>query len=75
MDCDGIETRPLRLMTGGPSATVFFTDVRIPAGGLLGPENGGLVMIILTPRWGSIGAVAIGAQRLTRHGRPVYLSS
>jgi alkylation response protein AidB-like acyl-CoA dehydrogenase len=66
MHSDGIETRPLRQMTGEAEFDeVFFTDVRIPADGLLGPVNGGwgVGMTILTNERGSIGAAAVGTQR------------
>ena len=42
MDADGIEIRPLVDMTGEHAFNeVFFTDVRIPADHLVGPEHGG----------------------------------
>ena len=42
MDLPGIERRPLRQITGEADfAEVFFTDVRVPASCLLGPENDG----------------------------------
>ena len=42
MQSDGIETRPLRQMTGEAEFDeVFFTDVSLPQTALLGPLNGG----------------------------------
>ncbi len=42
MDAEGIEIRPLVDMTGEHAFNeVFFTDVRIPADHLVGPEHGG----------------------------------
>lgn len=66
MHTDGVETRPLKQMTGDAEFDeVFFTDVRIPVDALLGPENEGwgVGMMILTNERGSIGAAAIGTQR------------
>ena len=66
MHSDGIETRPLRQMTGEAEFDeVFFTDVSLPQTALLGPLNGGwhVGMDILTKERGSIGAGAITMQR------------
>lgn len=66
MHSEGIETRPLKQMTGvAEFDEVFFTDVRMPADALLGPLNEGWAvgMMILTNERGSIGAAAIGTQR------------
>jgi len=42
MDSPGIEIRPIIEMTGGHTFNeVFFTDVRVPAGNLVGDEHGG----------------------------------
>ena len=42
LDRPGIDRRPLRQMTGREGfAEVFFTDVRVPRGALLGPVNEG----------------------------------
>ena len=42
MGTPGVEVRPLRQMTGGATFNeVFFSDVRIPAGNVVGPVNGG----------------------------------
>lgn len=66
MQSDGIETRPLRQMTGDAEFDeVFFTNVLLPRSALLGPVNGGwhVGMDILTKERGSIGAGAITMQR------------
>ena len=66
MRSEGIETRPLRQMTGEAEFDeVFFTDVQLPESALLGPENNGWAvgMDILTKERGSIGAGAITMQR------------
>jgi alkylation response protein AidB-like acyl-CoA dehydrogenase len=66
MHSPGVETRPLRQMTGDAEFDeVFFTDVRMPASALLGPEHEGwgVGMAILTQERGSIGAAAIGTRR------------
>ena len=66
MQSQGIETRPLRQMTGDAEFDeVFFTDVALPKSALLGPMNGGwhVGMDILTKERGSIGAGAITMQR------------
>ena len=66
MDSEGIETRPLKQMTGEAEFDeVFFTDVYMPPSALLGPLHGGwgVGMSILTNERGSIGAGAIAMQR------------
>jgi alkylation response protein AidB-like acyl-CoA dehydrogenase len=66
MRLPGVETRPLRQMTGGSEFDeVFFTDVHVPAGCLLGPLNGGwdVGMAVLTNERGHIGAAVIGLER------------
>jgi alkylation response protein AidB-like acyl-CoA dehydrogenase len=66
MHLPGVETRPLRQMTGGSEFDeVFFTDVHLPAGCLLGPVNGGwdVGMAVLTNERGHIGAAVIGLER------------
>lgn len=70
MHSPGIETRPLKQMTGDAEFDeVFFTDVRMPADALLGAENEGwgVGMTILTNERGSIGAAAIGTERRLTH--------
>ena len=66
MHSEGVETRPLKQMTGEAEFDeVFFTDVYLPPSGLLGPLHGGwgVGMSILTNERGSIGAGAIAMQR------------
>ncbi len=66
MASPGVETRPLRQMTGEAEFDeVFLTDVVVPAANLLGPENDGwrVGMVTLTNERGSIGAASIGMQR------------
>jgi alkylation response protein AidB-like acyl-CoA dehydrogenase len=66
MRSPGIETRPLRQMTGEAEfEEVFFTDVELPAANLLGPLNEGwrVGMETLTNERGSIGAALIALRR------------
>jgi len=66
MSLPGIDVRPLRQMTGEAEFDeVFFTDVEVPAGHLLGPLNGGwnVGMAVLTNERGHIGASVIGLER------------
>ena len=66
MATPGIECRPLRQMTGGAEFDeVFLTDVRIPVGNLLGPENEGwrVGMTTLTNERGHIGAGTVALER------------
>jgi alkylation response protein AidB-like acyl-CoA dehydrogenase len=49
LDTPGIERRPIRQITGESEfAEVFFTDVRVPASALLGPENQGWTVTMTT---------------------------
>jgi alkylation response protein AidB-like acyl-CoA dehydrogenase len=49
MHAPGVETRPLRQMTGGASFNeVFFTEVRIPDSHRLGDVNGGWTVALTT---------------------------
>jgi alkylation response protein AidB-like acyl-CoA dehydrogenase len=42
MDSDGVETRPIKLISGdSPFCETFFTDVKIPKANLVGRLNGG----------------------------------
>ena len=66
MHSDGVETRPLRQMTGDAEFDeVFLTDVHLPPTALLGPLHGGwgVGMSVLTNERGSIGAGAIAMER------------
>jgi alkylation response protein AidB-like acyl-CoA dehydrogenase len=59
MDLPGIEVRPLIDMTGEHAFNeVFFTDVRIPADHLIGPEHGG---------W-ELAKVTLGNERVSLSG-------
>ena len=49
MRSEGVEARPLRTMTGEASfSELFFTDVRVPASGLLGPRDEGWRVALTT---------------------------
>jgi len=66
MRLPGIETRPLKQMTGEAEFDeVFFTDVEVPAECLLGPLHGGwgVGMAVLTNERGHIGTAVIGLER------------
>ncbi len=66
MTLPGIETRPLKQMTGEAEFDeVFFTDVRLPADALIGPRDEGWMvgMAVLTNERGHIGASVIGLER------------
>lgn len=45
LDTAGISIRPSIAMYGGTFSATFYDDVRVPAGALLGPENGGWKVI------------------------------
>ncbi len=66
MHTPGIDVRPLRQMNGASEFDeVFLTDVALPAGALLGPENAGwnVAMGALTNERGHIGGSGISLQR------------
>lgn len=66
MQTPGLETRPLRQMTGSAEFDeVTFTDMNLPATSLLGPEHGGwgVAMGALTRERGFIGGGAKALQR------------
>src|SRR5438445_10303098 len=66
MMTEGIDTRPLRQMTGSAEFDeVFFDEARVPAANLIGPINGGwgVAMATLTNERGHIGASTIGLKR------------
>ena len=66
MHTDGIDTRPLRQMTGSAEFDEgFFDEARVPAANLIGPINGGwgVAMATLTNERGHIGASTIGLKR------------
>jgi alkylation response protein AidB-like acyl-CoA dehydrogenase len=66
MHLPGVEVHPLKQMTGESEFDeVFFTDVQVPAGCLLGPlhEGWNVGMAVLTQERGHIGASVIGLER------------
>ncbi len=66
MEAAGIDIRPLRQMTGEAEFDeVFFTDVAVPAGNLIGPLHGGwgVAMSVLTNERGHIGTAVVGLER------------
>ena len=66
MRLPGIETRPLKQMTGEAEFDeVFFTDCEVPPDCLLGPLHGGwgVGMAVLTNERGHIGTAVIGLER------------
>src|SRR5439155_17990730 len=66
MATPGVTVRPLRQMTGAAEFNqVFLDDVRIPAENLIGPENEGwrVAMITLSFERGSIGGAAASFRR------------
>ncbi len=69
MSTPGIEVRPIRQINGGAEfAEVFFTDVRVPAANLLGPENEGW-KVTRTTLGHERSGVAIFAVRLEEQAR------
>src|SRR3546814_17792263 len=60
MTSPGIEIRPIRSIDGLHHLNeIFFTDLRVPATNLVGPENGGWAVaqfLIETERSGSVGS-------------------
>ncbi len=66
MGLPGVETRPLKQMTGEAEFDeVFFTDAALPADALLGPLNEGwnVGMAVLTNERGHVGTAVIGMER------------
>lgn len=62
MTLPGIEVRPLVDLTGASDfAEVFFNDVRVPAGSLLGPLNGGWQVATTTLSFERAGAARLYA--------------
>ncbi len=41
LDSEGIEVRPLRIMSGSRTSVTFYNDVRVPVSALVGEENRG----------------------------------
>jgi alkylation response protein AidB-like acyl-CoA dehydrogenase len=85
MKTPGVDIRPLRQMSGGSSFNeVFFTDVRVPADGLLGAVGEGWSVAITTLGFERAAATKSGtsgsdlferlvllARHLERHGDPL----
>ncbi len=70
MHSAGVETRPLRQMTGSAEFDeVFFTDVRLPADALIGDRGQGwqIAMATLTNERGHIGALGRSISRRLDH--------
>ena len=84
MDTPGVEVRPILTLDGEHEVNeVFFTDVRVPAGNLVGEENRGwtCAKYLLTYERTNIAGVGFSvaglrrlkaiAARQTRHGKPL----
>ena len=72
MSSPGIEVRPVKQMTGESEFDeVFFTDVRVPAGNLVGPLHGGwgVTMATLGNERAYIGSSVAALQRRLRSAR------
>jgi alkylation response protein AidB-like acyl-CoA dehydrogenase len=62
LDLPGIDRRPLRQLTGESEfAEVFFTDVRVPATALLGPENEGWRVTMATLGYERTGVISLAS--------------
>lgn len=72
----GVEVRPLRQMTGGASFNeVFFNDVRVPVGNVIGPVDGGwrcAIAMLMNERV-AIGAGGAGGRGSNSGGIEPYL--
>jgi alkylation response protein AidB-like acyl-CoA dehydrogenase len=63
MSSPGIEVRPIRMVTGEAEfAEVFFTDVRVPVAGLIGPLNGGWGVAVSTLGHERAGVAALASR-------------
>lgn len=84
MDDPGVEVRPIVLIDGGAEVNeVWFRDVRVPAGNLVGEENGGwtIAKYLLTHERTNIAGVGFASEALAnlkriaglemQHGRPL----
>ena len=84
LNTPGIEMRPIRLIEGGHEVNeVFFTDVRVPLGNLVGEENKGwtIAKFLLTHERTGIAGVGFSmqaleevkalARKMRRGGRPL----
>ncbi len=69
MTLPGIEVRPLTTIVGDSEFNeIFFTDVRVPASGLLGAENNGwrVAMTTLTHERGGVASLHLGLRSQIR---------
>jgi len=67
LDTPGIQMRPIRLIEGGYEVNeVFFTDVRVPVGNLVGAENAGwtIAKFLLAHERTNIAGVGFSVQAL-----------
>jgi alkylation response protein AidB-like acyl-CoA dehydrogenase len=68
MKSPGIRVRPLRQMTGGSEFNeVFFEDVRVPKGNLLGPLDAGWQVLITTLMHERAGISELGSEQIIVH--------
>lgn len=70
MDTPGVEVRPIRLIEGGHEVNeVFFTDVRVPVGNLVGEENQGwtIAKYLLTHERTNIAGVGFSTKDLEKY--------
>jgi alkylation response protein AidB-like acyl-CoA dehydrogenase len=68
MKSPGITVRPLRQITGESEFNeVFFEDVRVPKGNLLGPLNSGWQVLITTLMHERAGISELGAEQIIDH--------
>ena len=68
MKSPGITVRPLRQMTGGSEFNeIFFEDVRVPKGNLLGPLNAGWEVLITTLMHERAGISELGSEQIIDH--------
>jgi alkylation response protein AidB-like acyl-CoA dehydrogenase len=68
MKSPGITVRPLRQMTGDAEFNeIFFEDVRVPKGNLLGPLNEGWQVLITTLMHERAGISELGSEQIIDH--------
>jgi len=73
MKSPGVETRPIKLISGAsPFCETFFTDVKVPKENLVGPLNGGWTIAkrLLQHERSGLGAAASGAREDPRTRLP-----
>ena len=76
MDTPGVSTAPIKLISGNsPFCQTFFSDVRVPAGNLVGKENGGWTIAkrllqhersMISGAGGSVGGPSASLQAIAR---------